>query len=65
MFISRPERGLETVSRIAVGDTERITEHVRKYAEERGYSETDALRAGMEEKAKEFAGTGSDLYHQA
>ncbi|HTL98997.1 MAG TPA: phosphomethylpyrimidine synthase ThiC, partial [Holophagaceae bacterium] len=43
----------------------KITEDVRKYAEEHGYSEQDALQAGMEEKAKEFADTGSELYHQA
>ncbi len=43
----------------------KITEDVRKYAEEHGYSEEDALQAGMDEKAKEFADTGSELYHQA
>ena len=65
MFTSKPERKSEAASRIATGDTEKITEDVRKYAAEHGYSEQDALQAGMGQKAKEFADTGSELYHQA
>ncbi len=65
MYISKPDRELEAVSRIAAGDTEKITEDVRKYAEEHGYSEADALAQGMAEKSEEFAKQGAELYHQA
>ena len=42
----------------------KITEDVRKYAAEQGIGEEQALRIGMEEKAREFAGSG-DLYAKA
>jgi phosphomethylpyrimidine synthase len=42
----------------------KITEDVRKYAEEVGLSAEDALKKGMEEKSKEFAEQGGKLYHQ-
>jgi phosphomethylpyrimidine synthase len=42
----------------------KITEDVRKYAEEVGLSAEDALKKGMEEKSKEFAAQGSQLYHK-
>ena len=40
----------------------RITEDVRKYAAEQKLSEKEALRAGMEQKAKEFVSSGAELY---
>ena len=40
----------------------RITEDVRKYAAEQKLSEEDALRAGMEQKAREFAESGAEIY---
>ena len=41
----------------------KITEDVRTFAREKGISEQEALEAGMEEKAKEFVRTGSEIYH--
>jgi hypothetical protein len=43
----------------------KITEDVRKYAAEQGLAESEALAAGMEQKSKEFAGTGAELYAKA
>jgi phosphomethylpyrimidine synthase len=43
----------------------KITEDVRKYAAEQGVSEEEALKKGMEEKSKEFADKGSELYAKA
>jgi phosphomethylpyrimidine synthase len=43
----------------------KITEDVRKYAAELGVSEEEALKKGMEEKSKEFAKKGSELYAKA
>jgi phosphomethylpyrimidine synthase len=40
----------------------KITEDVRKYAEEQGLSESEALDRGMEEKAKEFVEKGGEVY---
>jgi phosphomethylpyrimidine synthase len=40
----------------------KITEDVRKYAAEQGIAEEAALRKGMEEKSKEFAEKGGELY---
>ncbi|MGA1540152.1 MAG: phosphomethylpyrimidine synthase ThiC [Chthoniobacterales bacterium] len=40
----------------------KITEDVRRYAAEQGLSADEALRAGMEEKSREFAETGAQLY---
>jgi phosphomethylpyrimidine synthase len=40
----------------------KITEDVRAYAREKGVGEAEALSAGMEEKAREFAAAGSRLY---
>ena len=40
----------------------KITEDVRKYAEEQGLSGDDALKAGLEEKAREFADKGNEVY---
>jgi phosphomethylpyrimidine synthase len=43
----------------------RITEDVRKYAAEHQLSDAEALRAGMEEKAREFAEAGAEIYSKA
>jgi phosphomethylpyrimidine synthase len=43
----------------------KITEEVRKYAEEQGLAEEAALNKGMEEKAREFSEKGSELYVKA
>src|SRR5213595_1517446 len=43
----------------------KITEDVRKYAAQQQLSESEALQAGMEQKSKEFAETGSELYSKA
>jgi phosphomethylpyrimidine synthase len=43
----------------------KITEDVRKYAAEQKLSETDALRAGMEQKAREFTEAGAEIYSKA
>ncbi|HSA11471.1 MAG TPA: phosphomethylpyrimidine synthase ThiC [Candidatus Paceibacterota bacterium] len=40
----------------------KITEDVRRYAVEQGVTEQDALKKGMEEKAKEFIKGGAELY---
>jgi phosphomethylpyrimidine synthase len=43
----------------------RITEDVRKYAAEHGFTEEDALKKGMEEKSKEFVEKGAEVYAKA
>ncbi len=43
----------------------KITEDVRKYADEQGLDPAKALEAGLEEKAREFAARGGDLYTTA
>ena len=43
----------------------RITEDVRKYAAEHGYSSEEALAKGLEEKAAEFLDKGAEVYTQA
>ena len=40
----------------------KITEDVRRYAAEKGIGEDEALREGMDEKSREFASQGSQLY---
>jgi phosphomethylpyrimidine synthase len=40
----------------------KITEDVRRYAAEQGVSEDDALRKGMDEKAREFVDAGAEVY---
>ena len=40
----------------------KITQDVRKYAAENDLEETEALEKGMEEKAKEFAEKGNEIY---
>ena len=39
-----------------------ITEDVRRYAAEHGLSEDEALRKGLQEKAREFTEKGGELY---
>jgi phosphomethylpyrimidine synthase len=43
----------------------KITEDVRQYAAEQGIAEEEALKKGMEEKSREFAAKGSELYAKA
>jgi phosphomethylpyrimidine synthase len=43
----------------------KITEDVRKYAAEQGIAEEEALKKGMEEKSREFAERGGDIYESA
>jgi phosphomethylpyrimidine synthase len=40
----------------------KITQDVREYAEKIGLADEEALKKGMEEKAKEFADKGSEIY---
>ena len=40
----------------------KITEDVRKYAAEQGIAEEEALKKGMEQKAKEFVAKGAEVY---
>ena len=40
----------------------KITEDVRKYAAQQNISDDEALKAGMEQKAREFAEAGSEIY---
>jgi len=40
----------------------KITEDVRKYAEEQGVAESDALKQGMEQKSREFVAKGAQVY---
>ncbi len=43
----------------------RITEDVRKFAAEQKLSEEEALQAGMEQKSREFAEAGAEIYSKA
>jgi phosphomethylpyrimidine synthase len=43
----------------------KITEDVQKYAADQGVSEQEALQEGIEEKSREFAEKGSELYAKA
>jgi phosphomethylpyrimidine synthase len=40
----------------------RITQDVRKYAEEHGLSSVDAIEAGMREKSEEFGEQGNQVF---
>src|SRR5438093_87497 len=40
----------------------KITEDVRRYAKEQQLSDEDALKAGMEQKAREFKEAGAEIY---
>ena len=43
----------------------KITEDVHKYAAERGLSEDEALKAGMDKKSAEFVERGTEVYAKA
>jgi phosphomethylpyrimidine synthase len=43
----------------------KITEDVRKYATEQGLAEEQALKSGMEQKAREFVEQGAEIYTKA
>jgi phosphomethylpyrimidine synthase len=40
----------------------KISQDVRRYAEERGLTQDEALAAGMREKAEEFNAAGRRIY---
>jgi hypothetical protein len=40
----------------------KITEDVRKFAGQQNLSDDEALKAGMEQKAREFAEAGAEIY---
>jgi len=42
----------------------KITEDVRAYAAKLGLSEAEALKAGMQEKSKEFVDKGAKIYSE-
>src|SRR6266487_4551087 len=44
------------------GCSMKITEDVRKYAAERGLTESEAIESGMQEKRKEFLEKGAEIY---
>jgi phosphomethylpyrimidine synthase len=43
----------------------KITEDVRKYAEENGLTDQAALEKGMNEKSEEFIKQGAEVYTKA
>ena len=43
----------------------KITDDVRRYAQEKGLNEEEALEVGMEEKSREFSEQGAELYSKA
>jgi phosphomethylpyrimidine synthase len=43
----------------------RITEDVRRYAQEHQLSDEDAVKAGMEQKGREFTEAGAEIYSKA
>jgi len=43
----------------------KITQDVRKYAEEHGLTEDEALQQGLEQKAVEFVTSGAEIYKKA
>ncbi len=43
----------------------KITDDVRRFAEEQGVSAEDALKKGMEEKSREFLSQGAEVYPKA
>ena len=40
----------------------KITQDVREYAAKQGVSEDEALKQGLEEKAREFVEQGAEIY---
>jgi hypothetical protein len=47
------------------GCSMKITEDVRKFAAEQRLSEDDALRVGLEQKAREFVERGAEIHAKA
>ena len=43
----------------------KITDDVRRYAQEKGLNEEEALAVGMEEKSREFSEQGAEVYSKA
>ena len=43
----------------------KISQDVREYAQTHGLDESEAIKAGMAEKSKEFEDSGAEIYHQA
>jgi phosphomethylpyrimidine synthase len=43
----------------------KITEDVRKFALEQGVTDDEALRTGMEQKARDFNQAGAEIYAKA
>jgi phosphomethylpyrimidine synthase len=43
----------------------KITEDVRKFAAQQELSEAEALKAGMEQKAREFTEAGAEIYSKS
>ena len=43
----------------------KFTEDVRKYAAEQELSESEAVQAGMDQKTREFAEAGAEIYLKA
>ena len=43
----------------------KITEDVRRYAEEKGITDAEAINDGLEEKSREFVEGGAEVYRQA
>ena len=40
----------------------KITEDVRRYADEQGLIDSEAIERGLEEKSREFIAQGADMY---
>jgi phosphomethylpyrimidine synthase len=40
----------------------KITEDVRKYAEQSGFTGLESIQSGLREKAEEFIRTGGEIY---
>jgi phosphomethylpyrimidine synthase len=40
----------------------RITEDVRKYAAQRGLTDSEAIEEGLKQKATEFTKSGAEIY---
>jgi phosphomethylpyrimidine synthase len=56
-----PQEGAKTAHFCSM----KITEDVRKFAAEHGVTDNEALRAGMEQKARELKQAGAEVYGRA
>jgi phosphomethylpyrimidine synthase len=43
----------------------KLTEDVRKFAEQQKVSDAEALKAGMKQKAREFTEAGAEIYSKS